>query len=63
MIEYRDDLFCCGFLSVGLGREYLGFVRRCGSNGVSVILGIELDFMACELCGTTIPIRRNTLAL
>ena len=26
-------------LSVSLGRRYLGFVRRCGSNRVSVILG------------------------
>ena len=25
--------------------------------------GIGVDFVACELCGTTIPIRRNTLAL
>ena len=27
-----------------------------------MILSIEVDFVACELCGTTIPIRRNTLA-
>ena len=24
-----------------------------------MIFGIELDFMACELCGTTIPVRRK----
>ena len=34
--------FVVGFgviLSVSLGREYLDFVRRGGSNGMSVILG------------------------
>ena len=24
-----------------------------------MVWGIELDFVACELCGTTIPIRRK----
>ena len=24
-----------------------------------MILGIEVDFVACELCGTTMPIRRK----
>ena len=24
-----------------------------------MILGIGVDFVACELCGTTIPVRRN----
>ena len=54
-----------GYFVVGLGmslnREQLGFVRRCGSNRVSVILGvwggIGVDFVACELCGTTRYIR------
>ena len=48
-------------LSGSLGREQLGFVRRGESNGVSVILGIldgiGVDFVACELCGTTRYIR------
>ena len=56
--------FAVGFgvsLSVGLGSEQLDFVRRDGSNSVSVILGvlgdIGVDFVACELCGTTRYIR------
>ena len=53
-------------LSASLGRGLLGFVRRYGSNdfwvfGVGKVIGV--DFVACELCGTTIPVRRNTLTL
>ena len=43
--------FVVGFgvmLSVGLDREWLGFVRRGGSNEVSVILGVLGGKMVSE---------------
>ena len=39
-------------LSEDMGRMILG-----------VLGGVGVDFVACELCGTTMPIRQNTLAL
>ena len=30
---------------------------------LGVLGSVGVDFVACELCGTTIPVRRNTLAL
>ena len=56
--------FCCGIWGRSLGRGELGFVRRDGSNSVSVIFRvIGVDFVACELSGTTMYIQQNALAL
>ena len=58
--------FVVGFelmLRVSLNRGYLSFVRRGGSNDFWCLGGVGVDFMTCELCGTTIPVRRNTLTL
>ena len=56
----------CFVVVLGVGvwiGNSLGLSEEVGRMIFGVWGDIGVDFMACELCGTTIPIRRNTLAL
>ena len=50
------------WVGVWIGNS-LGLSEEVGRMIFGVWGDIGVDFVACELCGTTMPIRQNTLAL